>query len=46
MMPDQNTKAGAIDEEAWKQTETIMLEQKLIGAPVTVEKILRPRSGL
>jgi NitT/TauT family transport system substrate-binding protein len=36
---------GRIDTGAWKQTERIMLEQKLIPGPVFVEKILRPPSG-
>lgn len=31
---------GAIDVPAWKQTEQILLEQKQISAPVTVEKHL------
>ncbi|MFP4349537.1 MAG: ABC transporter substrate-binding protein [Thermodesulfobacteriota bacterium] len=31
---------GAIDVDAWKQTETIMLDQKLIPEPVNVERVL------
>ena len=31
---------GAIDVAAWKETERIMLEQKLIAAPVGVENYL------
>ncbi len=37
-MPD--TVIGTIDVPAWEQTETIMLEQKLIPEPVNVEKVL------
>lgn len=33
---------GTIDVEAWRQTEKIMLAQKLIPDPVDVERILRP----
>ncbi len=33
---------GAIDVEAWKQTETIMLTQKLIDKPVKIENHLIP----
>ena len=42
MKPSPGTVMGRIDVEAWKQTETIMLEQKLISGPVSVERILRP----
>lgn len=31
---------GGIDVDAWRQTEAIMLEQKLIPGPVSVEKVL------
>ena len=37
---------GRIDVEAWAQTERIMLEQKLIPSPVSVERILRPCSEI
>ncbi|MGB5156971.1 ABC transporter substrate-binding protein [Desulfobacterium sp. N47] len=40
MKPSGNTVFGAIDVNAWKQTERIMLEQKLIPAPVDIEKRL------
>ena len=42
MKPPPGTAIGRIDVEAWKQTERIMLEQELIAAPVSVERILRP----
>jgi NitT/TauT family transport system substrate-binding protein len=45
MKPSPGIEIGGIDLEAWKQTERIMLEQKLIPAPVLVEKLLRPLSG-
>ena len=34
---------GGIDADAWKQTEAIMLEQRLIPAPVSVDKALKPQ---
>ena len=34
---------GGIDVDAWKQTEAIMLEQRLIPAPVNVDKMLIPQ---
>jgi NitT/TauT family transport system substrate-binding protein len=40
--PKQETKIGAIDFDAWKQTEQIMLVQKQIATPVNVEKALKP----
>ena len=46
MKPSPGTAIGRIDVEAWKQTERIMLEQKLIADRVSVERILRPYSGL
>jgi len=39
--PSPNIKIGVIDVKAWKQTEKIMLDQKLIPAPVLVEKAIR-----
>jgi NitT/TauT family transport system substrate-binding protein len=45
MKPSPRVEIGNIDVEAWKQTETIMIEQKLIPGPVYVERILRPYSG-
>ena len=44
MKPSQAVQIGRIDMEAWKQTERIMLKQKLIPGPVSVEKILKDRS--
>lgn len=41
MKPSEKTVFGAIDVAAWKQTESIMLEQKLIPAPVDIEKRLK-----
>lgn len=46
MTPSLAIEMGRIDVEAWKQTETIMIEQKLISGPISVEKILRPYSDL
>ena len=40
--PSDTFPIGRIDVEAWKQTEQIMLEQKLIPGPVSVERILKP----
>ncbi len=42
MMPTPDSKFGKIDLAAWKQTEEIMLSQKLIRVPVYVEKLLKP----
>jgi len=42
MMPTPDFAFGKIDTAAWKQTEEIMLAQKLIPAPVFVEKLLKP----
>ena len=42
IVPPNNKKIGYIDIGAWKQTERIMLKQKLISKPVFVEKILKP----
>jgi len=39
--PSPDIKIGVIDVKAWKQTEKIMLNQKLIPAPVFVEKAIR-----
>jgi NitT/TauT family transport system substrate-binding protein len=41
MKPSEKTVFGAIDIAAWKQTESIMLEQKLIPAPVDIGKRLK-----
>ena len=42
MLPKADTVFGKIDVAAWKQTEEIMLTQKLITGPVNVEKLLMP----
>ena len=41
MMPSADFEFGKIDTAAWKQTEDIMLAQKLIPVPVYVEKLLK-----
>ena len=41
MMPSADFQFGKIDTAAWKQTEEIMLAQKLIPVPVYVEKLLK-----
>ncbi len=41
MKPTDKTVFGSIDVNAWKETERIMIEQKLISAPVNIEKRLR-----
>jgi len=45
MTPPPGIVFGAIDVAAWKQTEKIMLEQKLIAAPVSVENFLYPQAA-
>ncbi len=42
MLPRPDSEFGKIDVAAWKQTEQIMLDQKLIAAPVHIEKMLKP----
>ena len=42
MLPTADFPFGKIDVAAWKQTEEIMLSQKLISEPVHVENLLRP----
>jgi NitT/TauT family transport system substrate-binding protein len=42
MMPSADLKFGTIDVAAWKQTEEIMLAQKLIPVRIYVEKLLKP----
>jgi len=39
--PSASAKIGTIDVDAWKQTETIMLNEKQIKQPVHVEKFLK-----
>ena len=39
--PNPSIPIGTIDVQAWKQTEQIMLDQKLITTPVAVHKVLR-----
>jgi NitT/TauT family transport system substrate-binding protein len=46
MKPSPEIEIGRIDVEAWAQTERIMLEQELITAPVSVERILRPYAAI
>lgn len=46
MKPSPGVEIGGIDIEAWKQTERIMREQKLIPGPVHVKRILRPYSEI
>jgi NitT/TauT family transport system substrate-binding protein len=41
MLPNPDSAFGAIDVAAWKQTEEIMLAQKLIDAPVHIEERLK-----
>jgi NitT/TauT family transport system substrate-binding protein len=41
MLPGKDTEFGTIDVAAWKQTEKIMLGQKLISAPVNIENRLK-----
>jgi len=42
MLPEPDSEFGRIDAAAWRQTEEIMLAQKLIDAPVHIEKRLKP----
>jgi NitT/TauT family transport system substrate-binding protein len=42
IQPDAAVPIGAVDVDAWRQTEQIMLDQKLIDVPVGVEKVLTP----
>jgi len=42
MLPAADFRFGKIDVAAWKQTEQIMLAQKLIAKPVHVENLLNP----
>jgi len=42
MMPTPDSEFGKIDTAAWRQTEEIMLSQKLTPVPVYVEKLLKP----
>ena len=42
MLPKPDSEFGKIDVAAWKQTEEIMLAQKLIDAPVHIEERLKP----
>jgi NitT/TauT family transport system substrate-binding protein len=42
MLPTADFQFGKIDVAAWKQTEQIMLAQKLISKPVHVENLLKP----
>ncbi|MFH0997973.1 MAG: ABC transporter substrate-binding protein [Pseudomonadota bacterium] len=40
--PQPESVIGSIDIPAWKQTEQIMLDQKLISEPVHLDKVLKP----
>jgi len=42
MLPTAGVQFGKIDTAAWKQTEEIMLTQKLIDNPVNIETRLKP----
>jgi NitT/TauT family transport system substrate-binding protein len=42
MLPESGFEFGKIDVAAWKQTEQIMLAQKLIAGPVHIENRLDP----
>ena len=42
MMPSAGFKFGKIDVAGWKQTEEIMLAQKVIDQPVNIESRLKP----
>ena len=42
MLPESDFEFGKIDVAAWKQTEQIMLAQKLIAGPVHIENRLNP----
>jgi NitT/TauT family transport system substrate-binding protein len=42
MLPEPDFEFGKIDVAAWKQTEQIMLAQKLIASPVHIENRLNP----
>lgn len=43
IQPNQEVEIGTIDIDAWKQTEEIMLTQKVIPKPINVEKVLKPQ---
>ncbi len=43
IQPNPAVAVGHIDTKAWSQTETIMLQQKLIDSPVNVVECLRPQ---
>ena len=43
VLPDPSVPIGHIDTAAWQQTESIMLDQQLIGGPVNVSRMLVPR---
>ena len=40
VLPSKQTVLGSLDVDAWRQTETILLEQKQIPAPVAVQRAL------
>ena len=45
VLPDNGAPLGTIDYQAWQETETIMLEQKLINGPVQVTAALCPNGS-
>jgi NitT/TauT family transport system substrate-binding protein len=42
VLPSEDSVLGAIDMAAWEQTESIMVDQGLIGRPVGVARVLMP----
>jgi NitT/TauT family transport system substrate-binding protein len=40
--PGPESVIGSIDIPAWKQTEQIMLDQKMISGPIHLDKVLKP----
>jgi NitT/TauT family transport system substrate-binding protein len=42
IQPGPEQAVGAIDIPAWKQTAQIMLDQRLISGPVSLDKVLQP----
>jgi len=42
IQPTPEFSIGKLDVNGWRQTEAIMVKQKLIGSPVAIEKTFRP----
>jgi len=42
VQPTPDFSIGTLDVAGWRQTESIMLKQRLIGSPVDIEQALRP----